>query len=329
MAGGAPTRPACTVTVDARAGAGRFAPSPSGDLHLGNLRTALLAWLFARSSGRRFRVRMEDLDRVRPGAADRQLADLAAIGLEWDGPVVHQSERTNRYDAAIAGLVDRDLAYECFCTRREIREAASAPHPDPSFPQRIGADGAYPGICRSLTPAQVQQRRAAGRPSALRLRAAVTQWTVDDALVGAFTGAVDDLVLRRNDGVAAYNLAVVVDDAAQGIDQVVRGDDLLTSAPRQAYLAGLLDLPPVQYAHVPLALNRQRQRLAKRDGAVTLADLAAAGRSAADVLALLARSLDLAGPGDRPTPADLLSRFDPSALPRDPWIVDPTALVTA
>ncbi|WP_420121385.1 tRNA glutamyl-Q(34) synthetase GluQRS [Nakamurella sp.] len=308
--------------------AGRFAPSPSGDLHVGNLRTALLAWLFARSTGRRFLVRMEDLDRVRPGAADRQLADLAALGLDWDGPVVHQSDRTDRYDAAIATLVGRDLAYECFCTRREIREAASAPHPDPSFPQRIGADGAYPGTCRSLTAEQVRHRRATGRPSALRLRAAVDRWTADDMLTGPFTGAVDDLVLRRNDGVAAYNLAVVVDDAAQGVDQVVRGDDLLTSAPRQAYLAGLLDLPPVRYAHVPLALNRQRQRLAKRDGAVTLADLAAAGRSAVDVLALLARSAGLAGPDEHPTPADLLPRFDPSALPRDPWIVDPAALVT-
>ena len=314
--------------MSADAGAGRFAPSPSGDLHLGNLRTALLAWLFARSSGRRFLVRMEDLDRVRPGAADRQLADLAAIGLDRDGPVVHQSDRTQLYDAAIATLVDRDLAYECFCTRREIREAASAPHPDPSFPQRIGADGAYPGTCRSLTPAQVQQRRSAGRRSALRLRAAVMQWTVHDEFAGPFTGAVDDLVLRRNDGVAAYNLAVVVDDAAQGIDQVVRGDDLLTSAPRQAYLAGLLGLPPVRYAHVPLVLNSRRQRLAKRDGAVTLADLAAAGRSAADVLALLAHSLELAGPGERPTPADLLPRFTPAALPREPWIVDPAALPT-
>lgn len=308
-------------------GAGRFAPSPSGDLHLGNLRTALLAWLFARSTGRAFLIRMEDLDRVRPGAADRQLADLAAIGLDWDGAVVHQSTRTTAYDAAIRSLVDRDLAYECFCTRREIREAASAPHPDPSFPQRLGADGAYPGTCRSLTPEQVAERRAAGRPSALRLRAGVAQWTVADVLTGAFTGAVDDLVLRRNDGVAAYNLAVVVDDAAQGIDQVVRGDDLLTSTPRQAYLASLLGLPPVTYAHVPLALNEHRQRLAKRDGAVTLRELGAAGLSAADVLGVLAVSLDLATRGEPVTPSDLLPRFDPAELPRDPWIVQPARLL--
>ena len=316
------------MTADPGSGAGRFAPSPSGDLHLGNLRTALLAWLFARSSGRSFLVRMEDLDRdrVTPGTAERQLADLRAIGLDWDGPVVHQSSRTERYDAAIRSLVARDLAYECFCTRREIREAASAPHPDPSFPQRIGADGAYPGTCRMLTRADVTERRAAGRPSALRLRAGVTRWTVDDLLVGAFTGAVDDLVLRRNDGVAAYNLAVVVDDAAQGIDQVVRGEDLLTSAPRQAYLATLLGLPTVEYAHVPLVLNERRQRLAKRDGAVTLPDLAAIGMSAAEVVGLLAVSLRLAGPGERLTPTDLLPRFDPVALPREPWTVHSDAL---
>ncbi|HOZ59034.1 MAG TPA: tRNA glutamyl-Q(34) synthetase GluQRS [Nakamurella multipartita] len=307
------------------AGVGRFAPSPSGDLHVGNLRTALLAWLFARSTGRAFLVRMEDLDRVRSGADARQLADLAAIGLDWDGPVVHQSARTGRYAQAIDVLTERGLTYPCFCTRREILQAASAPHPDPTRP---GADGAYPGTCRSLTAAQIDRRRAAGRPGALRLRAQVDRWTVSDQLIGSFTGAVDDLVLRRNDGVAAYNLAVVVDDAAQGIDQVVRGDDLLTSAPRQAYLAALLDRPPVQYAHVPLARNAQGQRLAKRDGAVTLTELADAGVSAEQVLALIAGSLGLAGPGERVRPAQLLARFDPAALPRDPWVVRPAELLS-
>jgi len=311
----------------AAGGAGRFAPSPSGDLHLGNLRTALLAWLFARSTGRGFLLRLDDLDRVRPGAADRQLADLAALGLDWDGPVARQSARTDGYDAAIGRLTERGLTYECFCTRREIREAASAPHPDPSFPQRIGADGAYPGTCRWLSTAQVARRHDAGLPSAQRLRAGVDRWTVSDVLSGPITGSVDDLVLRRNDGVAAYNLAVVVDDAAQGIDQVVRGDDLLTSAPRQAYLASLLGLPDVEYAHVPLALNERRQRLAKRDGAVTLPDLAAAGLSAPDVLGLLAVTLGLAAPGESVTPAGLLPRFDPRQLPREPWVVRPDALL--
>src|SRR5690349_7873688 len=217
---------------------------------------------------------MEDLDRVQPGADLRQLADLSALGLDWDGPVVYQSTRADRYDAAITQLAARGLTYECFCTRREIREAASAPHP--VVGSALTADGSYPGTCRDLSEAEIADRRSTGRPSALRLRAGVDHWTVQDDLSGPFTAVVDDLVLRRNDGVAAYNLAVVVDDAAQGVDQIVRGDDLLSSAPRQAYLAGLLGLPPVEYAHVPLAVNEHRQRLAKRDGAVTLPDLAAA-----------------------------------------------------
>jgi glutamyl-tRNA synthetase len=307
-------------------GAGRFAPSPSGDLHLGNLRTALLAWLFARRSGRLFLLRMEDLDRVRPGADVRQLADLAAIGLDWDGPVVYQSRRTRRFDDAIARLSAAGLTYECFCTRREIRESASAPHPDPVGSGQRTAESGYPGTCRNLAPAEVADRRQTGRPSALRLRADVREFTIHDDLRGPFNGAVDDLVLRRNDGVAAYNLAVVVDDSAQGIDQVVRGDDLLTSAPGQAYLGSLLGLPPLRYAHVPLALNPAGQRLAKRDGAVTLTELAAVGRNAGSVLHILAESLGLARAGDRTTPTSLLRRFDPGLLPTTPWIVDTAAL---
>ena len=318
------------MTTDAsRPSAGRFAPSPSGDLHIGNLRTALLAWLFARSTGRSFLVRMEDLDRVRPGAAQRQLADLAAIGLNWDGPVVRQSTRTARYQAAVDGLTAAGLTYECFCTRREIREAASAPHPEPAPPgsrKRPAAAASYPGTCRNLSAAEIAERRRAGRPGALRLRAGVDRWTITDEFEGPFTGAVDDVVLRRNDGVAAYNLAVVVDDGAQGIDQIVRGDDLLASAPRQAYLGSLLGLPAAGYAHVPLALNAKNQRLAKRDGAVTLADLAAVGRDATAVLAVLATSLGLAAPGETVTPGVLVRRFDPAALPSQPWIVRPEQL---
>ncbi len=302
-------------------GSGRFAPSPSGDLHVGNLRTALLSWLFARSSGRGFLVRLEDLDRVRPGADLRQLADLAALGLDWEGAVVRQSTRRSLYAAAIDALTAKGLTYECFCTRREILEAASAPQADPNGAP--AADRAYPGTCRRLTPQQIAERRRTGRPSALRLRADAGRWTVHDELAGEFTGAVDDLVLRRNDGVAAYNLAVVVDDAAQGIDQVVRGDDLLTSAPRQAYLGHLLGLAEVRYAHVPLALNDHGQRLAKRDGAVTLADLAVIGIDPPQVLGLIGASLGLAAAGETVTVQQLLSRFDPHAVPREPWIVRP------
>ena len=282
--------------------AGRFAPSPSGDLHVGNLRTALLAWLFARSTGRDVVLRVEDLDRVRPGAEQRQLDDLVALGLDWDGPVVHQSERLAAYDAAVQALADADLVYPCFCTRREVQEAPSAPHLPP---------GAYPGTCRDLTDAQ-REAQATARPAALRLRAAVTSWAVRDVLHGDVEGVVDDVVLRRNDGTPAYNLAVVVDDAAQDVDQVVRADDLLTSAARQAYLASLLDLPQPTYAHVPLAVNVDGRRLAKRDGAVTLADL---GRDRA--WSMVVESLGLVGD----TPAELLESFDPATVPRRPWTV--------
>ncbi|MFC9994700.1 tRNA glutamyl-Q(34) synthetase GluQRS [Nocardia sp. NPDC127526] len=296
-------------------GYGRFAPSPSGDLHLGNLRTALLAWLFARSTGRGFRMRIEDLDRVKAGAAERQLADLAAIGLDWDPLVVRQSERLDLYRAAIERLTAAGLTYECFCTRREIQQAATAPH---------GPMGAYPGTCRDLSESERAERRAAGRPAALRLRAAVTGFAITDELHGDYYGAVDDLVLRRGDGLPAYNLAVVVDDADQGIDQVVRGDDLLPSTPRQAYLATLLGLPIPRYAHVPLALNTAGQRLAKRDGAVTLRDRIALGETPAQVFALLADSL---GYPAVTTPAELLARFRPENLPREPWTLDPNGLL--
>jgi glutamyl-tRNA synthetase len=286
--------------------AGRFAPSPSGELHVGNLRTAILAWLFARSTGRRFLMRVEDLDRARAGAEAEQLRDLAAIGVDWDGGIVRQADRGALYAAAIDRLSAEGMTYECFCTRREIQEAPSAPH----APQ-----GAYPGTCRNLTEAEREQKRTA-RPAALRLRSAVTEATVRDVLHGSYTGTVDDFVLRRNDGVTAYNLAVVVDDAQQGISQVVRGDDLLPSTPRQAYLASLLNMPAPEYAHVPLVLNEGGARLAKRDGAVTLADLARAGVGAEEVRDALLASLGLpAGPLSA-----VLGHFDPAVLPRDPWV---------
>lgn len=290
---------------------GRYAPSPSGDLHIGNLRTALLAWMFARSSGRDFRMRVEDLDRVREGAERRQLDDLAALGIDWDPPLVRQSERRAVYEAAVSGLVARGLTYECFCTRREIAEAASAPH---------GTPGLYPGTCRDLTDEERAARREE-RPAALRLAAGAVEFTVRDLLHGEYTGAVDDLVLVRNDGVPAYNLAVVVDDGAMDVDQVVRGDDLLGSAPRQAYLATLLGVTPPVYAHVPLALNAAGARLAKRDGAVTLADLHTLGWSTADVVAAIADSLGMAARDA----AGMLAVFDPATLPRAPWVFVPPA----
>jgi glutamyl-tRNA synthetase len=286
---------------------GRFAPSPTGVLHLGNLRTALLAWLFARSARARFLVRMEDLDtgRVRPGAAEQQLADLAALGLDWDGPVVEQSARLDRYAEAIDRLQAAGELYECFCTRAEIRAAASAPHgPLP--------EGHYPGTCLRLTDAERAERRASGRRPALRLRAGAAEVAFEDRLLGRVSGVVDDFVVQRNDGAPAYNLAVVVDDAAQGIGEVVRGDDLADTTPRQLLLARRLGLPEPSYAHVPLVLGPDGARLAKRHGGVTLREVQP--RAA---LLWMARSLGLP---EAAAPAELLDAFDPAALPRTPTV---------
>lgn len=307
--------------VNATAPCGRYAPSPSGDLHLGNLRTALLAWMFARSAGGKFVMRVEDLDRVKAGAAERQLADLAALGIDWDGETLYQSTRLLSYQAAVEKLQDLSLVYECFCTRREIQEASSAPH---------GAPGAYPGTCRNLTDNERAARRAE-RPAALRLRAHTDSFTVTDYFAGNYTDAVDDFVLVRNDGTYAYNLVCVVDDDYQGVTQVVRGDDLLPSAPRQAYLATLLNLQVPTYAHVPLALNPQGKRLAKRDGAVTLTELRAAGVNRAEILRMISGSIPLppvpgtacadSTPHLPETAAEMLSVFSLEKIRQSPWIV--------
>ncbi len=288
---------------------GRFAPSPTGTLHVGNLRTALVAWLFARSQDARYLVRMEDLDsgRVRERFYDEQLHDLAALGLDWDGPVVRQSQRIGLYGDAVAALREQGLIYECWCTRAEIREAASAPHG--SLP-----GGAYPGTCLRLTQAQRAGREASGRPPALRVRAGASTVAFDDRLAGRFAGVVDDFVVRRNDGAFAYNLAVVVDDAEQGIGEVVRGVDLLDSTPRQLWLGARLGLPVPRHAHVALMLGPDGARLAKRHGAVTLADRAARGQSADDVRDELAASLALCARGQALTPAQLVERFSVGGL---------------
>jgi glutamyl-tRNA synthetase len=290
---------------------GRFAPSPTGPLHLGSLRTALAAWLFARSQGARFLLRIEDLDpqRSRRAFEQAQIADLESLGLDWDEEPVRQSDRMAAYAEALAALEAIGRLYPCFCTRAEIREAASAPHGE--LPE-----GAYPGTCRALTEAERQDRLAAGRPFALRLRAEDERIEFDDRLLGPSRSMVDDFVVRRADGIPAYQLAVVVDDAAQGIGQVVRGADLADSTPRQILLGRLLGLPIPTYAHVPLVLGGDGARLAKRHGAATLEQR---GEPVAATLALLAHSLGLAE--DRAGVAsatELLAEFDPDRIPRGP-----------
>lgn len=296
---------------------GRFAPSPTGSLHLGNLRTALVAWLLARQRGGDFIVRMEDLDRVTSALAHEtdQLESLRSIGLDWDGEVVRQSERFGLYRDAIERLQSAGLVYECYCTRREIREASQAP-------QGVDPAGSYPGTCRSLTERDRARLRADGRRPALRLLSDGRDESFDDRFSGTHVGRVDDLVLQRNDGVPAYNLAVVVDDAAQGVTEVVRGDDLIASTPRQVMLYRLLGLPIPQFAHVPMVLAPDGTRLAKRHGAVTLADLAARyALSAGDVCARLAESLGIVTDGQPVMAGELLDRFDPDRVPSAPWFV--------
>jgi glutamyl-tRNA synthetase len=294
-------------------GAGRFAPSPTSDLHLGNLRTALLAWLFARSTHRRFLLRIEDLDTLRvrsaPGTAARQIDDLISLGLDFDGETRWQSQRLESYQRAI----DRLDTYACFCTRREIAEAASAPHSSGLRP--------YPGTCRDLTEAERAKRAQTRRP-AVRVRAREAVSVITDAFAGQVSAVVDDFVVMRNDGIPAYNLAVVVDDLDAGIDQVVRGDDLLDSSPRQAWLAGQLGGVAPGYAHVPLAVNSDQVRLAKRDGAVSLTELAQAGVTTSQVLGRIAESLGLTTRNEPVSLDLLLDRFDPDAVPRQPWVVE-------
>lgn len=297
---------------------GRFAPSPTARLHLGNLRTALLAWLFARETDGRFLLRIEDLDQQRvaaaPGIAATQLTDLGRLGLDWDGPVIRQSTRLELYRQAVSGLD----TYECYCTRREIAQASQAPY---------GDYRPYPGTCAQLTTAERAARRVA-RPAAIRVRAGGEQFTIEDRLAGRVTGTVDDFVLFRNDGAPAYNLAVVVDDGLQGVDQVCRGVDLLDSAPRQAWLANRLGFTVPEYLHVGLAINQRGGRLAKRDQPTDLDTLTARGVRLAEVLRLLCVSAGLP-PAD--TPGELLaavrgSRWWHQPAIGQPWRVDPEDL---
>lgn len=293
--------------------AGRYAPSPTGRLHLGNLRTALLAWLFARADRSQFLLRFEDLDEgsVRPEHYQTQADDLQALGLEWDGAPSRQTERLDYYNAIIGQLIKADLTYPCYCSRREIREATQAPNGPWSH-------GEYPGTCRHLTTAERNAKEEEGRPPALRLRGTEEPIGFTDQLCGYHEGVVDDAVIRRFDGTPAYNLVVMVDDVAQGIDLVVRADDLLDSTPRQLHIARVLGLQPPAFAHVPLVLAPSGDRLAKRDGAVTLTDRQALGETPADVLSYLASTLGLAEKGEPVDVGRLLDRFDPSNLPTTP-----------
>ena len=280
---------------------------------------------------------MEDLDgpRTVPGAAARILEDLRWLGLDWDegpdtgGPHApyQQSERSTIYRAAIETLGDR--VFECWCSRAEIARAASAPH--------AGEDGPrYPGTCRTITSERRAQLEREGRRPSLRLRVDPGEVNFIDMVAGRHSqdvsAVVGDFVLRRADGLWAYQLAVVVDDAAMAIEEVVRGDDLLASTPRQLLLADLLGAPRPRYAHLPLVLGKSGQRLAKRDGPIASGSVRAlreAGMSSVQIIGRLAATLGLCPPGEERAPSALLHNFTFAQLHKDPALVDPASWIAA
>ena len=294
---------------------GRFAPSPTGPLHIGNLRTALLAWLCAHQQSGELLLRIEDLDRInsKPEHEERQINELAQLGMMFGSNFIRQSERFDLYREIVEGLSQRDLVYPCYCTRREILESTQAPH-GPSI------EGAYAGTCRDLSSRDRSERERSGRPPSWRLRTNNEKYIVDDVVAGPTATVIDDMVLLRNDGVPAYNLAVVVDDAAQGVTQIVRGDDLLHGTGRHIHLQKLLGYPTPQYVHVPLVVGPDRERLAKRHGAITLEDLGQRGTGNQEVLSELARSIgsQVVQPE---SVSDLLGDFNLDRLPRSPWTI--------
>lgn len=312
---------------------GRFAPSPTGELHLGNARTALLAWLSTRSRGGSFILRMEDLDPVRSGdeRARGVLADLAWLGLDWDeGPDVGgphapytQSQRQDRYAAALARLAGRGLLYPCYCSRAEVAAVTDAPN-GPEGPR-------YPGSCRSLTPAQAACHLVQGRSASVRLLVEPGEVAFRDGVKGMVAqdvqGETGDFVVRRFDGVVSYQLAVVVDDIAMEITEVVRGDDLILSTPRQIYLYRLLGAEPPVFVHVPLVRGHDGRRLAKRHGDISLRALREKGISAEAVIGRLAYLSGLVSENRPVRPQDLVAGFSLERLNREDVLLEPLDLL--
>ena len=290
---------------------GRFAPTPSGRMHVGNVFAALMAWLGARSAKGRLVLRIEDLDPrgKDPDAARMLIDDLAWLGLDWDEGPYYQSERLYLYAEALASLAEKGLTYPCFCTRAELH-AASAPH---------ASDGTfvYGGTCRRLTPAEIALRKASRAP-ATRLR--VPDATDSRSAIGfldlvygpqleVLAHDCGDFLVRRSDGVFAYQLAVVVDDALMGVNQVVRGHDLLGSTARQIYLQRLLGYARPSYAHVPLLVAPDGRRLSKRDRDLDMGTLRARGVTPRQIIGRLAAAVGLADKGEELVANDLVGRF--------------------
>lgn len=297
---------------------GRLAPSPTGALHVGNARSFLIAWLAARHAQGKLILRIEDIDspRIKPNADGQAIEDLRWLGLDWDEGPIYQIPRLPSYLAALRQLQDQERVYPCTCSRKDIEQAASAPHLEHEGP-------AYPGTCRQRT---VADAATLGVPFAWRLRAEGLQASFVDSLKGLTTvpaGLDGDFVVWKNSGTPAYQLAVVVDDAAMSVTDVVRGDDLIPSTPRQLLLYRLLGLRPPRFAHVPLVVGPDGRRLAKRHGDTRLAALRQQGVSPTALVGFLAWTCGWL-PSPRPvTPADLLPMFDLRAIPAPPFVLTP------
>lgn len=306
---------------------GRLAPSPTGLLHLGHARSFLLAWWHARSRGGGVLLRLEDLDgpRVKPGMCEAALADLEWLGLDWDGAPLLQSTGRERFADAVARLNEAGLTYPCTCTRGDLRAAMSAPQQGDREPR-------YPGTCRDRFASLAAAAAATGREPGLRLRVPDGPIELVDGCCGPFrhdvSVEVGDFLVCRRDGTPTYQLAVVVDDAATGVTEVVRGDDLLPSTPRQWLLQQALGLPSPTWFHVPLVVDGAGRRLAKRADDLGLATLRAGGTDPRAIVAWAAQSAGIPGveAGDRVTAAECTPRFSMVAVPRAPVRLEPETI---
>jgi glutamyl-tRNA synthetase len=303
-------------------GRGRLAPSPTGAQHVGNARTYLIAWLLARSRNASLALRIEDIDspRIKPGASDLILDDLRWLGLDWDGQPIVQSTRLPIYEDTLRRLRERELVYPCTCTRTDVVQAASAPHLEHEGPP-------YPGTCSHRRSGDAET--LTGRPVAWRFRGTDSPPFVDEVrgpLRIAGDGLGGDFVVWKSAGTPAYQLAVVVDDAEMGITEVVRGDDLVASTPRQLLLYQALGWTPPRFAHVPLVVGPDGRRLAKRHGDTRLITLRAAGVRSEALVGLLAWSCGWLPRPEPVTPRDLLPAFRLDAVPRNPFVLTPEVL---
>lgn len=299
----------------------RLAPSPTGALHLGNARTFLANWLLARQNGWKIILRIEDLDgpRIKAGADQQAIDDLRWLGIDWDEGPIYQSTRLEIYAKAVQQLIENGRAYPCICSRREIDLSASAPHAE---------DGSliYPGTCRGKFKTVEEARAASGRNPAIRFAVEEEQIEFTDAFASHQTFDVKrelgDFVISKADGTPAYQLAVVVDDSQMQVNEIVRGDDLLDSTPRQILLyraLGMVDLIP-RYTHLPLVIGQDGRRLAKRHGDTRIATYREAGVPAERVLGLLARWLGVEGVPDSISARSLLNSFRSDHVPRQPIV---------